>query len=209
MIVETFPVGPLACNCTILADEESRRALVVDPGDDAGEILRRLGDRGLALGAMVSTHAHIDHVSAIAELQDASGAPASIHENDLFLYENLEAQAVWLGVRPPRKGRLDRFLEHGDVVSEGSIRLDVLHTPGHTPGSLSFHFENGRNVMFTGDTLFLHSVGRTDLWGGSMPDLLESIRKRLLCFDDETLVIPGHGPSTTIGRERRENPFLR
>lgn len=208
MIIETFPVGPLACNCTILADEDSRHAVVIDPGDEAREILRRLESRGLSLGAMIATHAHIDHVSAIAELQDATGAPASIHQDDLFLFDNLPAQARWLGLPPPRRGTIEKFLGQGDSISEGGIDLEVLHTPGHTPGSLSFRMES-EGILFTGDTLFLNSVGRTDLPGGSMPDLLGSIRRRLLCFSDDTRVIPGHGPATSIGHERRENPFLR
>jgi glyoxylase-like metal-dependent hydrolase (beta-lactamase superfamily II) len=209
MIIETFPVGPLACNCTILGDEGSGKALLVDPGDDAGEILSRLDRLGLRLEAMISTHAHIDHVAAIRDLQEAAEAPASIHRDDLFLFENLETQAAFLGMKPPRAGRIDRFLEHGDTVSAGTIDIEVFHTPGHTPGSLSFYLNGGRGLLFSGDTLFLNSVGRTDLWGGSMPDLIESIRTRLLCLDDETLVVPGHGPRTSIGRERRENPFLR
>lgn len=209
MIIETFQVGTLACNCTVLADDDSRRAMVIDPGDDAAEILHRLESRGLKLEALISTHAHIDHVGAIAELQEATGAPASIHQKDLYLWDNLETQATWLGIPAPRTGTIERFLDQGDTVSSGALSVNVLHTPGHTPGSLSFHLENGRHILFTGDTLFLQSVGRTDLWGGSMPDLMESIRTRLMCFDDETLVMPGHGPSTTIGRERRQNPFLR
>jgi glyoxylase-like metal-dependent hydrolase (beta-lactamase superfamily II) len=209
MIIETFPVGPLACNCTILADEETRRALVIDPGDDAGEILRRLRNNDLILGAMVSTHAHIDHVGAVGELQEATGAPASIHESDLFLFEHLEAQAAWLRLRAPKVGTIDRFLSDGARVASGNVAVETLHTPGHTPGSLTFHLIGDRDILFTGDTLFLNSIGRTDLWGGSMPDLIASIEKRLLPFDDDTLVIPGHGPATTIGHERSENPFLR
>ena len=209
MIIETFTVGPLACNCTILADEDTRVAMVIDPGGDAEVILERLRRRGFTVGTMISTHAHIDHVSAIGDLQAATGAPAAIHEQDMFLFENLDAQAGWLGVPPPKPGRIDRFLRHGESVAPGGLGVDVLHTPGHTPGSVTFHLESDRNILFTGDTLFLGSVGRTDLWGGSMSDLMRSIRTHLLAFDDDTLVIPGHGPSTTIGRECRENPFLR
>jgi len=209
MLIDTFPVGPLACNCTILADEESRRALVIDPGDDAGRILGRLQEQDLTLEAVISTHAHIDHVGAIGDIQELTSVPASIHERDLYLFENLERQAAWLGLPTPKSGAIERFLEDGDVVGAGRVAVSVLFTPGHTPGSVTFHLEADRHVLFTGDTLFLNSIGRTDLWGGSMPDLMQSIETRLLAFDDDTLVMPGHGPSTTIGRERRENPFLR
>lgn len=209
MIVETFAVGLLQCNCTILADQDSRTAIVIDPGDDPDAIIARLEGHGLTLVQIVCTHAHIDHVGAIHELQQRTGAAAAIHEKDLFLLDNLEAQASWIGIPAPDRGEIERFLEDGDEVAAKAVKVGVVYTPGHTPGSVTFHLAGDRPILFTGDTLFLNSVGRTDLWGGSMPDLLESIRKRLLVFDEDTLVIPGHGPQTTIGREKSENPFLR
>lgn len=209
MIVETFPVGLLQCNCTILAAPGSSRAIVVDPGDDAEVILARLHAHGLELERIVSTHAHLDHVGAIHALQAATGAAASIHEDDLFLFDRLDEQARWLGLPPPEKGQIDRFLEDGDRVTVSGVGLDVIHTPGHTPGSLSFHFDAEHPILFAGDTLFLNSIGRTDLPGGNTDAILNSIRTRLLPLDPGTVVVPGHGPRTTIGHERDENPFLR
>jgi hydroxyacylglutathione hydrolase len=209
MILETFQVGMLQCNCTILADETAKKAIVIDPGDAPDQIISRLERHGLELAAIVCTHAHIDHVGALAELQERTGADALLHERDLFLYDNLEAQASWIGMICPRRGEISRFLNDGDLVACPSLELGVLHTPGHTPGSLTFDLDRDRRILFTGDTLFLSSIGRTDLWGGSLPTLLDSIKQRLLVYDDATLVVPGHGPSTTIGQERHENPFLR
>ena len=209
MIVETFSVGLLQCNCTIVADETTREAMVIDPGDDPDLILSRLKAHGLTLKEIVCTHTHIDHVGAIFDLQQKAGTPASIHRADLFLFEALETQAEWLGMPAPKSGTIDRFLTDGSSVSCKGVDLGVIHTPGHTPGSTCFLLENGRNVLFAGDTLFKNSIGRTDLWGGSTPDILTSIRKKLMTLDDDTLVITGHGPSTTVGLERRNNPFLR
>ena len=209
MILETFPVGVLQCNCTILGDESTREAMVIDPGDDPDLILSRLNTHGLRLKEIVCTHTHIDHVGAIFDLQQKAGTPASIHEADLFLFQELETQAQWLGMPSPKRGTIDRFLNDGSSVSCKGVELGVIHTPGHTPGSTCFHLANGRNILFAGDTLFRGSIGRTDLWGGSTPDILASIHKRLMTFDDDTLVIAGHGPSTTVGSERRNNPFLR
>jgi hydroxyacylglutathione hydrolase len=209
VIVESFTVGLLQCNCTILAGEDSDQAIVIDPGDDAAKILEHLDRLGLKLGQIVCTHAHLDHVGAICQLQAKTGAGAALHQDDLFLFDLLEQQATWLGMSAPEKGQIDRFLRDGDTVNCPNVELETLHTPGHTPGSLTFHLDQDRAVLFTGDTLFLNSIGRTDLPGGSMPDILESIESKLMRFDDDALVIPGHGPTTTIGQERAHNPFLR
>ncbi|HEX4996857.1 MAG TPA: MBL fold metallo-hydrolase [Terriglobia bacterium] len=209
MILETFPVGWLQCNCTILGDEVTREAIVIDPGDDAKEIMAHLHRLKLTLKEVVCTHTHIDHVSAIHDLQERVNARASIHRADLALFEKLDLQAQWLGVPAPRRGSVDRLLEDGDAVSCQGVEIGAIHTPGHTPGSATFQLRADRDVLFTGDTLFRQSIGRTDLWGGSLPEIMRSIQGRLMPFGDDTLVIPGHGPSTTIGRERRENPFLR
>jgi len=209
MIIETFPVGWLQCNCTILGDEQTREAIVIDPGDDPLDILTRLEKHGLTAKQIVCTHTHIDHVGGIFELQEKMATPAAIHKADLFLFEKLDVQAQWIGLAMPKRGAIDQFVQDGDAVACRGIEMGVIHTPGHTPGSTSFHLSGDRNILFTGDTLFAQSIGRTDLWGGSYPEIIDSIQKRLMTFKDETLVIPGHGQSTTIGHERRYNPFLR
>jgi hydroxyacylglutathione hydrolase len=209
MIIETFPVGWLQCNCTIIGEEETGEAIVIDPGDDPMEILARLEKHRLTARQIICTHTHIDHVGGICDLQERAGTPASIHKDDLFLFENLVMQAQWLGMPAPRRGAIDHFVGDGDAVTCRGIEVGVIHTPGHTPGSASFHLTADRNVLFTGDTLFAQGIGRTDLWGGSHPQIITSIQKKLMTFDDDTLVIPGHGQSTTIGHERRYNPFLK
>ena len=209
MIIETFPVGMLQCNCTILGDETTHEAIVIDPGDDPDTILARLAKHHLQLKQIVITHTHIDHVGAIHELQEKAGSAAAIHKADLLLLDNLETQANWIGMQTPHRGTIDRYVSDGDAVSVNGVELGVIHTPGHTPGSLTFVLGGDREVLFTGDTLFQHSIGRTDLWGGSYPDIISSIQKKLMTFDDDTLVISGHGQATTIGHERHYNPFLR
>ena len=209
MIFETFPVGVFQCNCTILGDEETREAIVIDPGEDAEKILAILTKYDLKLKQIVCTHTHIDHVGAIDDLQQRLGVPAAIHKADLILLDNLDVQAQFSGLPAPKRGTIDSFVQDGDAVACNGIELGVLHTPGHTPGSTTFHLAGDRNVLFTGDTLFMQSIGRTDLWGGSHPEIIRSIQKKLMTFDDDTLVISGHGQETTIGHERRYNPFLR
>jgi glyoxylase-like metal-dependent hydrolase (beta-lactamase superfamily II) len=209
MIIETFPVGVLQCNCTILGDEQTGEAIVIDPGDDADEILQRLAKHRLKLKQMVCTHTHIDHVGAIHPLQEHTPTPATIHEADLFLYDKLEEQAHFSGFPVPKRGVIDSFVKDGEAVACGGFEIGVLHTPGHTPGSISLHLAGERNILFTGDTLFMRSIGRTDLWGGSFPEIIASIRTKLMTFDDDTLVVSGHGQFTTIGNERKYNPFLR
>jgi hydroxyacylglutathione hydrolase len=210
MIVETFPVGMLACNCTILGDPASGEAIVIDGGDDVAEIAQRLEKHGLRPRYLVHTHAHIDHIGALGPLRERVGGDALLHPADVPLYRTLQQQAVWLGmVTPPQIVALDGDLVDGDALRAGALSLRCLHTPGHTPGSTSFHLDtpNG-TTLFTGDTLFAGAVGRWDLGGTSLADIVRSIRTRLLDHDDRTVVVPGHGPSTTIGVERRTNPYL-
>jgi glyoxylase-like metal-dependent hydrolase (beta-lactamase superfamily II) len=209
MIIETFPVGWLECNCTILGDEETREAIIIDPGDDAQEILARLTKHGLTAKQIVCTHTHIDHVGGICELQERIETPAGIHKADLFLFEKLDMQAQWIGMPMPKRGAIENFFEDGDAIACRGIEMGVIHTPGHTPGSATFHLAGDRNILFAGDTLFAQSIGRTDLWGGSHQEIISSIQKKLMTFDDDTIVIAGHGQATTIGHERRYNPFLR
>lgn len=210
MQIETFPTGPLGCNCSILVDPVSKDAIVIDPGGDFDEIRARLEKAGAKLATIVHTHTHIDHVGATAPLQRWSGAAARIHEADRFLYNMLPIQAAFLGVATPETCEIDGDLNDGVIVKAGGLDLHVLHTPGHTPGSVSFLLEAPTGaVAFTGDTLFRRGIGRTDLWGGDSQAIFSSIRRKLLTLDPSTRVITGHGPSTTIGEERDRNPFLR
>jgi len=207
--VETMAVGPLRCNCSIVADLEAKRAIVVDPGGDLRNIQARLTSLGVEVAAIVHTHTHFDHVGCTAELQRATGAAASIHEDDRFLYDLVPEQAALFGMEAPALADMDGALADGRVVRAGALEMGVLHTPGHTPGSCSFVIDDaGKTHVFAGDTLFRGSIGRTDLWGGDHEAIVHSIRSRLLALPDDTLVVTGHGPSTTIGHERARNPFL-
>jgi hydroxyacylglutathione hydrolase len=253
----TIPVGMLQCNCSIIGDPLTREALVVDPGDEVERILDLLGRRRLTVKAIVSTHAHIDHVGGLSKLHQYTGAPVLMHRDDLPLYQAMDIQASFLGVLPPDLTEVDQLLKEGDVLRWGSLEAQVIHTPGHTPGSVSLylphdagkilltdkgiHVEaksgaedgapqagNGNDSRMTdapktnsekaeirtpqllsGDTLFKGSIGRTDLWGGSMEEIMDSLRSKLMQLPDATIVHPGHGPMTTIGQEREVNPFLR
>ena len=208
MILETFPVGPLACNCTILGDEEAGEAIVIDPGDEIARIQRRLTEPGLKLKQILITHAHIDHVGGALKLKRLTGAPIYLNESDLPLLEMMAAQAAWLGIQPPETAPPDAPLTDGLLVGLDRFPAQVLHTPGHTQGSVCLHFAPLKMVV-AGDTLFAGSIGRTDLPGGNSRQIIESIHSRLLALSDETQVLPGHGPATTIGHERKTNPFLR
>ena len=208
MIHEIFPVGMLACNCSVLGDESTGDAIVIDPGDEIDKVLEVLAKHQLRAKYIVATHAHIDHVGGIEKLKEATGAAVVMHERDLVLYKNLGVQAEWLGVAAPGITEVDQLLKEGDSLRCGALNLEVLHTPGHSPGSLSLHLPGEASRIFSGDTLFQGSIGRTDLWGGSLDQILRSIHDRLLIFPDETPVYPGHGQPTTIGEERESNPFL-
>lgn len=207
---ETFAVGPLACNCTIVADESTGEAIVVDGGDGVDEVVERLERNGWHAKLLVHTHAHIDHIGDLGRLRERTRASGLLHEADLPLYHTLELQARWLGLlAAPPIVRLDGGLRDGERLEVGAVSFDVLHTPGHTPGSVCFAIRDAETTtLLTGDTLFAGSIGRWDLGGTSMEDIVDSIRGKLLPFDDATRVIPGHGPFTTIGIERRSNPYL-
>ncbi|MGB8908243.1 MAG: MBL fold metallo-hydrolase [Candidatus Cybelea sp.] len=210
MITQTFAVGPLDCNCTILVDETSGDAIVVDGGDGVDEVVGRLSRGGWHAKFLVHTHAHIDHIGDVGRLRELTGAQAMLHPADLPLYRMLDLQARWLGLKhPPPVVALDAELHDGDAIAFGTVRCRVLHTPGHTPGSICFEIGDGqKKALLTGDTLFAGSIGRWDLGGTSMEDIVGSIRRKLLPYDDATQVVPGHGPFTTIGIERRSNPYI-
>jgi hydroxyacylglutathione hydrolase len=207
MLIETFPVGPLQCNCTILGDKETGEAIVIDPGDEIGRIERRLNENGLRLRQILITHAHIDHVGGALKLKHLTGAPIFMNENDIALLRSMAMQAAWLGVAPPETAPPDESLREGQTVGLDRFPAQVLHTPGHTQGSICLHFASMK-LLVAGDTLFAGSIGRTDLPGGNYPQIIDSIRSKLLVLPDETRVLPGHGPETSIGRERAANPFL-
>ena len=208
MILETFPVGPLRCNCTILGDEQAGEAIVIDPGDEISRIQRRLTDLGLKLKQILVTHAHIDHVGGALKLKRLTGAPILMNENDLPQLKFMDMQAGWLGVATPETAPPDDLLTDGLKVGLESCPAQVIHTPGHTQGSVCLHFVPLK-LLVAGDTLFAGSIGRTDLPGGDYDQIIQSIESRLLPLPDETKVLPGHGPATTIGAERKSNPFLR
>ncbi len=209
MIHEILIVGALQCNCSIFGDEATREAIVIDPGDglDVARVLAVLKKHALRLKAIVITHAHIDHIGGAAKLKAATGAPVHMNAADQELYDHLDMQASWLGLPMPQTTAVDCPARDGDSLLCGVTELQILHTPGHTQGSLCVLLPT-ENTLLSGDTLFRDSVGRTDLPGGDSRQLLRSIHNRLLTLDEDIVVCPGHGSETTIGREKELNPFL-
>ena len=207
MIHEVLPVGMLQCNCSIFGDEQTREAIVVDPGDDIDGIQETLARHGLSVTAIVITHAHIDHIGGAARLKAATGAPIYMNEKDQPLYDHLDKQAGWLGVPCPTTTAIDVPARDGDLLNLAGAAFQVIHTPGHTQGSICLWIAAEQKLV-AGDTLFFDSVGRTDLPGGDHRKLMASIHDKLLVLPEDTVVYPGHGPRTTIGRERGRNPFL-
>jgi hydroxyacylglutathione hydrolase len=207
MIHEILTVGPLQCNCSILGDETSLEAIVVDPGDDIPSILSVLDKHNLTVKQIVITHAHIDHIAGAQRLKRVTGAPILYNQNDLPLVEMMDVQAGWLGMPTPEVPPPDDTLDDGKRIAIIGLTGSILHTPGHTQGSVCLYLPD-QSLLLAGDTLFNGSVGRTDLPGGNTRQLIASIHTRLLVLPDEVTVIPGHGPSTTIGTERESNPFL-
>lgn len=208
-IIETFTVGPLQCNCSIIACPETKEAIIVDPGGDAPEIKRRVKAAGLKVKYLVHTHAHFDHIGATAELKRDLGAKILLHPEDKFLYDNIQMQGQMFGMALDPTVPVDEQLTDEMCLDFGQHQSLVLHTPGHTPGSVCFHLEGAESHLFSGDTLFKGSVGRTDLWGGSAEQLMQSIKQRLLPLDDSTTLYPGHGTVSTLWHEKKNNPFLR
>jgi hydroxyacylglutathione hydrolase len=207
MIHEILPVGPLQCNCSVIGDEATREAMVIDPGDDIEDVLALIRKHNLQVKQIVITHAHIDHVGGAMKLRAATGAPILLNQNDYELLKMLDVQASWIGVADPGKVEIDQSLGQADTVTAGSLKAEVLHTPGHTEGSICLYFPLEKKLI-AGDTLFAGSIGRTDLPGGSFEKIIRSLREQVLALPDETVVVPGHGSLTTIGEERESNPFL-
>ncbi|WP_394240171.1 MBL fold metallo-hydrolase [Halopseudomonas laoshanensis] len=206
LIRETFPVGPLQCNCTIIGDPVSKTALVIDPGGDHQMILDRLEVLGLKVVSIIHTHAHLDHFLASGEMKKATGATLHLHKEDQFLWDNLEMQCKLFGVPYVPVPAPDHWLRDDEALACGCGV--ALHTPGHTPGSMSFWFPQDK-LLIAGDTLFRRGIGRTDLWGGDYRQIERSIRERLYRLDEEALVVTGHGADTKLGDEMRSNPFIR
>jgi hydroxyacylglutathione hydrolase len=207
MIHEILPVGPLQCNCSIIGDEKTHEAMVIDPGDDIEDVQAILAKHNLQVKQIVITHAHIDHVGGAMKLRAATGAPILLNQNDSAQLKMLDLQAAWVGMATPGEVTIDHSISSGDTVSVGSFHANVLHTPGHTEGSVCLYFPAEKKLI-AGDTLFAGSIGRTDLPGGSMQKIISSLHETVLALPDETVVVPGHGPLTSIGEERESNPFL-
>ena len=209
MILKRLVVGPFASNCYIVGSEPTKEGMVIDPGDEARQILKKVKDLQLDIKVIVLTHGHIDHIGAVSEVKEATGAEVAIHTDDAKSISGQEGQLISMlvsGLSYPAPPSPDRLLNGGDSIDIGDLNFLVLHTPGHTPGGICLL---GNGVMFTGDTLFNCGVGRTDLPGGSYSQLMNSLHTKLMVLPDETIVYPGHGPETTIGVERRGNPYLR
>lgn len=207
MIHIILSVGILQCNCSILGDETTREAIVVDPGDEIARITAALEQHHLTVKAIVITHAHIDHIAGAQKLKTITGAPVYLNSNDLELMQMLDTQASWLGMEKPDHVEIDSRAADGESLALGATPIHLIHTPGHTQGSICMYIPS-QNKLIAGDTLFRDSVGRTDLPGGNTRNLLSSVKSRLLVLPEDTIVVPGHGPNTTIGREKEHNPFL-
>lgn len=205
MKVITLMVGNLATNCYIACCEKTGEAAVIDPGGSAGDILAAINSEGLKVKYIINTHGHADHILANLQLKEATGAPILIHEADAAMLTSAQLNlSVYVGGKAVC-GPADRLLKEGDIISFGEVNLTVLHTPGHTPGGISLY---AGDVVFSGDTLFAESVGRSDFPGGSHSQLINSIKEKLMVLDDAVRVLPGHGPETRIGWERKDNPFI-
>lgn len=208
MIVKTFPVPPLGCNCSIIGDPVTKKAIVVDPGGAVDQILKEVQRLGLTVERILHTHAHFDHFLASSELKRATGATLCLHEQDKLLWEKLDVQCKLFGVASAPALMPEHFLKDEEQIGVGELNGIALHTPGHTPGSMSFYFQSAQLVL-AGDTLFRGAIGRTDLWGGDFNAIERSIRERLYTLDEQTRVITGHGAETVIGFEKDENAYIR
>lgn len=205
MLVDKIEVGPLAVNCYLVADEDSRAGMIIDPGAEAQVILKKIKLFNVKINLLVLTHTHFDHIGALKEVKEATGAQVAVHTDDAASLSRKDIIAESFGFSYPPPPEADKLLADGDVIEIGSVKFKILHTPGHSPGSICLI---GGKIVFTGDTLFYSGIGRTDLPGGSYAKIQENIRTKLLVLPDNTIVYPGHGPQTTIGQEKNGNPFL-
>lgn len=208
LIFETTVVGPLQCNCVLLACPETKEAVLIDPGDEPGKIIPVVESHGLKVKYLLHTHAHFDHIGGTGGVKEKLGGVTCLHHADQQIYDNLVLQGQMFGMQFQPAPPIEKHIEHEEELQVGNLKLRVVHTPGHSPGSVCFRLLGSEEKVFSGDTLFRQSVGRADLWGGDGRKLLSSIRERLFSLDDDTPVFPGHGPSTSIGFEKRSNPFL-
>lgn len=208
--ITTFPVGLYQCNCSIISDEDSKEAIIVDPGSDAEDIIQKVTDKGLKVKFLLHTHAHLDHFGATDKVKKhCCGAKTVLHKEDLFLYDLHREQSAMLQLPPTEVSPIDHFLGDEEEFEFGSDNLKAIVTPGHTPGSTCFKLETSeKQIIFSGDTLFRSSIGRTDLPGGDSQKIVKSIKSRLYSLDGDFTVIPGHGPSTSIGFEKKNNMFV-
>ncbi len=208
-IFDTRVVGPLQCNCMLLACEKTREGVLIDPGADAKDILEMVTKAGVQIKYLIHTHAHFDHIGATAAIKDPLKAAPCLHKEDLMIYENLPMQGQMFGFHFEPAPAIEKFVEDEEVLKFGELGLKVIHTPGHSPGSVCLELQ-GTDVpkIFSGDTLFHQSIGRADLWGGDGDKLIRSIKDRLMILDGDIEVFPGHGPKTSIGFEKTSNPFL-
>jgi len=208
MIHEIFPVGPLQCNCSVIGDETTREAIVIDPGDNIDRVLLTLHQHRLTLKQILITHGHIDHVGGAMKLKQATGAPILMNSADQMQLQLLDQMAAWIGIAPPGPVTIDANLEHDMPIAIGGLKAQAIHTPGHTEGSSCIYFP-AQKKLIAGDTLFAGSIGRTDLPGGDFETIIRSLHNRVLTLPEDTIVIPGHGPATSIGEERQSNPYAR
>lgn len=209
MIHKELVVGPLQCNCAILACERTKEAVVIDPGDEGARILAAIAQLGLEVKFVLHTHAHFDHIGGTAELKKTLAAPTCLHKGDEFIYNNLPGQGKMFGMQFGEAPPIEKFLEDGEILTFGDCKLEVIHTPGHSPGGVCYQVSGQSDEkIFSGDTLFQRSIGRTDLWGGDTELLLKSVRERIFVREGDLPVFPGHGPSTRVGEERTSNPFF-
>lgn len=206
MIIHTLPVGPFQMNCYVVADETTRDAVIIDPGDEVEEIVGLVRREGLKVHALLLTHGHVDHVLHAQDAKDALGVPLFAHPDDLPLIARAPEQAMFFGLRPGRVAQVDGPLEEGVAFQAGTLTFRVLHTPGHSPGGVTLAIGQ---AAFVGDSVFAGSIGRTDLPGCDHGSLVRSIRNKIYSLPDETVLYPGHGPATTVGEEKRTNPFVR